>query len=168
MSLPRDCNCDPEQIFELTDRALTPEKEKEIRAHLKRCPNCQAVYKRETELNACLRSLDFPRPRSVREGVAMALPTRPLKARLLWALLAGILLSTALVALGTNGLNPAVFVVDAMTMFWSSASTLRDLLDIVLAVAGGTLLIALAVGAMLDLLLAAVLISVVRRRTREV
>jgi anti-sigma factor RsiW len=162
------CGCEPEEIFEFADRALTPEREQRVRAHLEQCPECHELYKRETRLNSCLKSLSFSEPCSVRAGVAMALPTRPLKARLLWTLLAGVLLSTALFALGINGVNPAVFIVDAMTMFWGSASMLTDLLDTVLAVAGGVLLGALAVGAVLDLLLAAVLMSVVRRRTRQV
>ncbi|CAN5683506.1 hypothetical protein BH24ACT21_BH24ACT21_10270 [soil metagenome] len=168
MSLQDGCGCEPEEIFEFADRALTPEREQRVRAHLEQCPECHELYKRETRLNSCLKSLSFSEPCSVRAGVAMALPTRPLKARLLWTLLAGVLLSTALFALGINGVNPAVFIVDAMTMFWGSASMLTDLLDTVLAVAGGVLLGALAVGAVLDLLLAAVLMSVVRRRTRQV
>ncbi len=168
MSLPGNCGCEPEEIFELADRALTPEREREVWSHLKRCPECHELYKRETQLNSCLRSLSFYEPRSVCEGVAMALPTRPLKARLLWTFLAGVLLSTALFALGISGVNPAVFVVDAMTVFWSSASMLTDVLDTVLAVAGGALLVALVVGALIDLLLAAIFVSVFRRRTRQV
>lgn len=172
MSLPEGlsggCGCNPEEIFELADRALTPEREQRVREHLEQCPECHELYRRETRLNSCLKSLSFSEPCSVRAGVAMALPTRPLKARMLWALLAVVLLSTALFALGINGINPAVFVVDAMTLFWGSASMLTDVFDTVLAVAGGTLLAALAVGAVLDLLLAAVLMSVVRRRTRQV
>lgn len=168
MSLPGGCGCSPEQVFELADRSLTPEREKEVLEHLERCPECLALYKRETRLNACLESLSFSEPRSVCEGVAMALPTRPLKARLMWAALAAFLLSIALFALGLSGTNPAVFVADAMAMFWSSAAVLADVLDTVLAVAGGTLLVALAVGALIDLLLVGVLLSVARRRTRAV
>ena len=170
MSLPRDRRrdrkCDPEHVFELADGGLTPDQEKELRGHLEHCSGCCALYEREVELNARLGGLEFSRPRSVCEGVAMALPTRPLKARLLWALLAVALLSAALVALALNGATPAAFVMDAMTVFWSSASVLGDVLDTVLAAVGGALLVALAVGAVLDLLLAAVLLSVVRRRTR--
>lgn len=168
MSLPGGCGCSPEQVFELADRSLTPEREKEVLEHLERCPECLALYKRETRLNACLESLSFSEPRSVCEGVAMALPTRPLKARLMWTLLASGLLSIALFALVISGINPAVFLVDTMTMFWGSASVLTGLLGTVLAVAGGTLLVALAVGALIDLLLVGVLLSVVRRRTRAV
>lgn len=168
MSLKGNCGCEPEEVFSLADRALTPEREEEVRDHLGQCPGCRELYEREVRLNSCLRSLSFSEPRSVREGVAMALPTRPLKARLLWAALAAFLLSVALFALGLSGTNPAVFVADAMAMFWSSAAVLADVLDTVLAVAGGMLLVALAVGALIDLLLVGVLLSVVRRRTRAV
>ncbi|MGB3634939.1 MAG: zf-HC2 domain-containing protein [Rubrobacteraceae bacterium] len=168
MSLPGGCGCEPEEIFELADQALTPERERAVRSHLEQCPGCYELYKRETDLNSCLESLSFSEPRSVCAGVAMALPTRPLKARLLWTLLAVMLLSTALFALGVNGVNPAAFVVDAMTMFWGSAAMITDVLDTVLAIAGGTLLTVLAVGALIDLLLAAIFVSVFRRRTRQV
>lgn len=167
MSLQGGCGCEPEEIFELADQTLTPERERMVRSHLQQCPECYDLYKRERQLNSCLESLSFFEPRSVRTKVAIALPTRPLKARLLWASLAGVLLSAALFALFVSGANPVVFVVDAMTVFWGSASVLADMLDTVLAVAGGTLLVVLAVGAFLDLLLAAVLVSVNRRRTRQ-
>ena len=167
MSLPGNCGCEPEEIFELADRALTPEKERLVRSHLDQCPECYELYERETQLSSCLESLSFSEPCSVRARVAMALPTRPLKARLLWALLAVAMLSTALFALIASGANPVVFVVDAMAIFWGSASVLTDVLDTVLAVAGGTLVAVLAVGAFLDLLLAAVFVSVNRRRTRQ-
>lgn len=168
MSRTEGCGCEPEEIFELADRALTPERERDVRFHLEQCPGCHELYKRETDLNSCLESLSFSEPNSVCGQVAMALPTRPLKARLLWTVLAVVLLSTALFALGVNGLNPAVFVVDAMSMFWGSAAMISDVLDTVLAVAGGVLLIALAVGALMDLLLAAVLLKAARHRTRQV
>ena len=167
MSLPGNCRCEPEEIFELADRALTPEKERMVLSHLDQCPECYELYKRETQLSSCLESLNFSEPCSVRAKVAMALPTRPLKARLLWALLAVAMLSAALFALIVSGANPVVFVVDAMMVFWGSASVLTDVLDTVFAVAGGTLVVVLAVGALLDLLLAAVLVSVNRRRTRQ-
>ena len=166
MSPPGNCGCEPEEIFELADRALTPERERAVRSHLEQCPGCHELYEREAKLNACLKSLSFSEPRSVCGSVAMALPTRPLKARLLWALVAAVLLSAALSALVFSGVNPAVFLVDAMTLFWGSASVLTDVVDTVLTIAGGALLVVLAVGALLDLLLAGVLVSVTRRTRR--
>ncbi len=166
MNSPGNCGCEPEEIFELADRALTPERERTVRAHLEQCPGCYELYEREAKLNACLKSLSFSEPRSVCGPVAMALPTRPLKARLLWASVAAILLSAALSALAFSGVNPAVFLVDAMTLFWGSASVLTDVVNTVLTIAGGALLVVLAVGALLDLLLAGVFVSVTRRTRR--
>ena len=119
--------CDPEVIFELADGALGPERAREIRDHLEACPDCRELYEKELELSAFLGSLELAEPRSVCPGVAMALPTRPLKARLLWATLA---------------------------------------LALLLVAAGPVLLAALAVGALLDLSLAAALLWMTRRRAR--
>ncbi len=171
MDGPRNpgCNCDPALVFELADQALGPRREREVRRHLDECPGCRELYERETRLNVCLCSLDLPGANlgSVRESVAMALPTRPVKARILWALVALGLLATALFALGTQGVNPAAFVIEAVQAFQNASMILTDVLDTTLAVAGSVILLALAVGAVLDLLLAAILFSVVRRRTRE-
>ena len=165
MSDPR--RCDPEAIFELADGALGPERTREIRAHLNDCPGCRKLYEKELELNACLRSMEFAEPRSVCPGVAMALPTRPLKARLLWAVLALVLLLVASLALSLDGTNPAVFAVNALGVFWSFVSGFADVVQAVLVVAGPVLLVALAAGALLDLLLAAALLRTTRRRARE-
>ena len=164
-----DCGCDPEVVFELAERALGPGQEREVRRHLDACPGCRELYEREIRLNERLGSLKFSEtaPRSVCESVAMALPTRPVKARLMWALLAVGLLVTALFALVTQGLNPAASVADAMGTFQDMSLVMSDLLGTALTAAGSVILLALAVGAVLDLLLAAVLFSVVRRRTRE-
>ncbi len=171
MSDPRNagCGCDPEVVFELADRALGPGREREVRRHLGACPGCRGLYEREMRLNERLGSLEFHEAgaRSVRESVAMALPTRPVKARLVWALLAAGLLATALFALVSQGSNPVAFVMDAVETFQGASMILTDVLGTALATAGSMLLVALAVGAVLDLLLAAVLFSVVRRRTRE-
>ena len=70
MSLPR--RCDPEPVFELADGSLRPEREREVRTHLRDCEGCRNLYGRELQLNASLGSLDFEQPRSVCQGVAMA------------------------------------------------------------------------------------------------
>lgn len=164
------CDCDPEAVFELADRALDPGREREIRTHLQKCPGCRELYEREVRLNDRLGSLEFSglRSCSVCEAVAMALPTRPIKARLVWALVAGGLLLTALFALGTLGTNPAAFVVGAVETFQEAAVMITDVLQTALVATGTLVLAALAVGAALDLLLAAVVLSLVRRRSREV
>jgi anti-sigma factor RsiW len=165
MSDPR--RCDPEAIFELADGALGPGRRREIRAHLDDCPGCRELYEKEIELNSYLRSMEFAQSRSVCPGVAMALPTRPLKARLLWAALALALLLVASLALSLDGTNPMGFAVSALGVFWSFVSGFADVVQAVLVVAGPILLVALAAGALLDLLLAAALLRTTRRRARE-
>ena len=167
MNVPPERRCDPEVIFELADGALGTEREREVRAHLGRCPGCRALYESELELNASLGSLEFEEPRSVCRVVAMALPTRSVKVRLLWAGLALILLFVAALALSLEGTIPAVFAVDALVVFWGFVSGSADVVRVLLTAVGPALLVALAVGALLDLIIAAVYLSVSRRRARE-
>ena len=161
------CRCDPEAIFELADGALGPGRTREVRAHLDECPGCRELYEEELELNACLRAMQLAQPRSVCPQVAMALPTRPLKARLLWAVLALALLLVASLALSLDGTSPMGFAVSALGAFWSLVSGFADVVQAVLVVAGPVLLVALAAGALFDLLLAAALLRTTRRRARE-
>jgi predicted anti-sigma-YlaC factor YlaD len=158
--------CDPQVIFELADGALGPERAREIRAHLEACPGCRKLYEKELELSAFLGSLELAEPRSVCPGVAMALPTRTLQARLLWAALALALLLVASLALGLDGAHPAVFAVNALGAFWGVVSGFTDVAQTILVAAGPIILVALAVGALLDLSLAAALLWTTRRRAR--
>ncbi|HLL40251.1 MAG TPA: zf-HC2 domain-containing protein, partial [Rubrobacteraceae bacterium] len=83
--------CDPERVFELAEGSLETDQEREVRKHLTSCASCRELYERELYLNLYLSSLDFSRvcsSRSVCQWVAMALPTRPAKVRVLWGLLA--------------------------------------------------------------------------------
>jgi hypothetical protein len=164
MSTPR--RCDPQVIFELADGALGPERARKVREHLEACPGCGQLYEKELELNAFLGSLEFAQARSVCPGVAMALPTRPWKARLLWAALALILLLVTSLALSLDGTHPAVFAVNALGVFWGFVSGFADVAQTILIAAGPVLLAALAVGALLDLFLAAALLWTTRRRAR--
>jgi hypothetical protein len=100
-------------------------------------------------------------------SVAMALPTRSTKARFLWAVLAVVLLLTASVAMIFFGTNLAVLFVDAMNVFWGFVAGLADVIQVVFAAIGKALLIALAIGAFIDLVIAAVYLAVSRRRARE-
>jgi anti-sigma factor RsiW len=159
--------CDPQVIFELADGALDSERAREVRAHLVACPGCRKLYEKEQELNAFLDSLDLAESRSVCPGVVMALPTRPLKARLLWATFALALLLVASLALSLDGTHPAVFAVNALGVFWGFVSGFADVARTILVAVGPVLLAALAVGALLDLSLAAALLWTTRRRTRE-
>jgi len=159
--------CDPEPVFELADGSLAPEWEREIRAHLRDCRGCRALYERELRLNASLGSLEFEETRSVCRGVAMALPTRSTRARLLWASLAFILLLTTSVAMILYGANLAVLIIDAMNVFWGFVAGFADVIQVVFAAIGQALLIALAIGAFVDLVIAAVYLALSRRRARE-
>jgi anti-sigma factor RsiW len=160
--------CDPEPIFELADGSLEPEREREVRTHLRECQDCRSLYERELRLNASLGSLDFEQPRSVCPGVAMALPTRSLRARMLWAGLAIALLLTTSVILVLGGSNFAAFFMEAVGVFWGFVAGMADVVQVVFAVVGPALLLALAVGAFVDLAIAAVYLAVSRRRAREV
>jgi anti-sigma factor RsiW len=160
--------CDPEPIFELADGTLGPEREREVRTHLRDCKGCRNLYQRELRLNASLGSLDFEQPRSVCQGVAMALPTRSLRARLLWAGLAVVLLLTTSVTMMLGGSNLAALFVEAVGVFWGFVAGMADVTQVVFAVVGPALLVALAVGAFVDLAIAAVYLAVSRRRAREV
>ena len=168
MSTRRRCN--PETVFELADGALGANRAREARAHLDECPECRETYERELELNALLRSSELgdPRARSVCQTIAMALPTRPLKARILWASVAIVLLLVASVALSLYGANPLVFPANTLGAFWGLVSGFADMARATLVAAGPVLLAALAVGALLDLCLAAALLWTTRRSSREV
>jgi len=167
MSVSREPRCDPEEIFELADGGLGPEREREVRVHVGRCRGCRALYESELNLNASLSSLEFEEHRSVCRVVAMALPTRSVKVRLLWAGLAVTLLCVVSLALSLDGPYPAVFAVDALVMFWGFVSGPADVVQVLWAAAGPALLVAFAVGALLDLIIAAAYLSVSRRRARE-
>jgi hypothetical protein len=161
-------SCDPEPIFELADGSLGPERELGVRAHLRVCRGCRALYERELRLNASLGSLAFEEPRSVCRGVAMALPTRSIGTRLLWASIAVVLLLTASGTLLLGGTNFAALFVEAMSVFWGFVAGFADVIQVIFAATGPTLLVALAVGALVDLVIAALYLSVSRRRAREV
>lgn len=159
-------SCDPEAIFELVEGVLGPEREREVRSHLDACPGCRESYEKELSLNASLSTLEFAEPpcRSVCRGVAMALPTRPLKARLMWSALALALLSAAVLALSLDGAIDAAIAVNAVDFIWGLVSGSADVTRVVLSAAGPTLLIALAVGAVVDLCIAAAVLLVKSRR----
>jgi anti-sigma factor RsiW len=174
MSRPRDPgerrrSCEPEAIFELAEGVLDAEREREVLAHLAACPGCRGSYERELSLSASLGALRSASPPcgSVCRGVAMALPTRPLKARLLWTTLALALLFAAVLALSLDGTIPAVHAVNAVDLIWGYVSASADLTRVVFFAAGPTLLFALAVGAVLDLCIAAAVLLVRSRRVRQ-
>jgi len=167
MSRPGGPRCDPERVFELADGGLPAEAELEVRAHLGRCPACRELYEDELRLNACIGSLEVGEARSVCREVAMALPTRLVGGRILWAALALALLGAVSLALSLDGTNPPALALDSVVAFWGFVSGLAEVAEAFLVAAGPGLLVALGVGAILDLLIAGVVFSVSRRRARE-
>ena len=167
MSRPGGPRCDPERVFELADGGLPAEAELEVRSHLGRCPACRELYEDELRLNACIGSLEVGEARSVCREVAMALPTRLVGGRILWAGLALALLGAVSLALSLDGTNPPALALDSVVAFWGFVSGLAEVAEAFLVAAGPGLLVALGVGAILDLLIAGVVFSVSRRRARE-
>ena len=167
MSRPGGPRCDPQRVFELADGGLPPEAEREARAHVDRCSACRELYEDELRLSARICSFRLGETRSVCREVAMALPTRLIGGRVLWAGLALMLLAAVSLALSLDGTNPASLAVDSVGTFWGFVSGLAEVAEAFLVAAGPTLLVAFGVGAVLDLLIAGVVLSVSRRRARE-
>ncbi len=163
--------CDPEKVFELADGGLGPEQQREIKAHLDSCQGCRELYERELGLNACLDSLDLSEMRfsgSVCQTVAMALPTRSARVRLLWGLLSATLLVVALVSLRFNGAEPVILAMSTLGMCWGFVAGAAKVAHAVFAAAGTTILLVLTVGALADVFIALVVLFVSRnRRARE-
>jgi hypothetical protein len=165
---PFDCGCDPEKVFELADGGLSVDQEREVREHLASCPGCRELYERERDLSACLGSLDFSRMRrSVCQSVAMALPTRSLQARVLWGLLAGALLVAALVSLELHGREPVILAMSILSTCWGLIVGSTELTRAVFSAAGTTILLALALGTLADVLIALTVVFI-RNRGRRV
>jgi predicted anti-sigma-YlaC factor YlaD len=163
--------CDPEKVFEFAEGSLESHQEREVSEHLVSCAGCRELYEREVDLNVYLSSLDFSRvcsSRSVCQGVAMALPTRPTKVRVLWGLLASALLVAALVSLELNGTEPVILAMAVLGTCWGLIAGSADVARAVFAAAGTTILLALALGALTDVLIALAVVAVSRgRRARE-
>ncbi|MGI8909937.1 MAG: zf-HC2 domain-containing protein [Rubrobacteraceae bacterium] len=170
MSLPRDrCReCDPESVFELADGGLGPARKREVRDHLEGCPGCKDLYRREVGLSRSLCSLEYAVMRSgaVPRSVAMALPTRRLRARFMWALLAAALLAVSLLALELYRSDPIVPIVDVLGMFWGFLAGAAEAARAAFAAVAPVLLIALGVGALFDLVIAAAVLTAARRSRR--
>lgn len=163
---PNPFSCDHELVFELADGGLDEGAAVPLRDHLKGCAGCRDLYERELDLNEYLSSLDFPGhcSSSVHKGVAMALPTRSVASRLAWAALAATLLILALVYLELNGTEPLIVAAGVLAAGWGLLLGSADVAHALLAAAGSTLLLVLAVGMLADLLIALAFVSVHRRR----
>lgn len=164
---PNSCGCDHELVFQFADGGLDEGVAAPLRDHLGACAGCRELYERELDLNAYLSSPDFAGPScssSVHKGVAMALPTRCLGARLAWAALAATLLALAFVYLELNGTEPLMMAAGVLAAGWGLLLGSTDVARALLAAAGSTLLLVLAVGTLADLLIALAFVSVCRRR----
>lgn len=168
---PRVCN--PEKVFELADQDAAAEslevgEERELRNHLARCRECRELYERELDLNACLSSLDFRAgSRSVHRSVAMSLPTRSAGGRVLWGLLAVVLLLAALSSLELETAQPIMLSMGILGAFWALISSSVEVLIAIVDAAGLTILLLLVLGALADLLIALAVVFSRRRRAQE-
>ena len=168
---PRVCN--PEKVFELADQdaaagSLEVGEERELRNHLARCRECRELYERELDLNAFLSSLDFQAgSRSVHRGVAMSLPTRSAGGRVMWGLLAVVLLLAALSSLELEAAQPIMLSMGILGAFWALISSSVEVLIAIVDAAGLTILLLLVLGALADLLIALAVVFSRRRRAQE-
>lgn len=166
---PNPCGCDHELVFELADGGLDEGAAAPVHNHLRECVGCRELYEHELDLNSYLSSLDLTGPScssSVHRGVAMALPTRCLGARLAWATLSATLLVLAFVYLELNDTEPLIMAAGVLAAGWGLLLGSTDVARTLLAAVGSTLLLVLAVGTLADLLIALAFVSVHRRRTR--
>lgn len=168
LSHDRSRECDPEAVFELVDGGLGQARRHDLREHLDACPGCGEIYRREMGLSRSLCSMQYMEfgYGSVSRSVAMALPTRRMRARFLWALLSVALLAVSLLALELYQSGPVGPVVDALGVFWGFVTGASDVVRAVFAAVGSGLLIALGLGAVFDLLVAAAVVTAVRRSRR--
>lgn len=164
------CSCDPEKVFELSDGSLSLNEQSVTREHVASCPECRELYERELGLNAYLSSFDLSEifSRSVCQEVAMALPTRSAKVRILWGLLAAALLVAALITLELDGAEPVLLTMSLLGACWGVVLSSAGVARAVFAAAGSTILLMLALGALMDVLIALAVVTVSRgRRARE-
>lgn len=166
--------CGPEEIFEFCEGMLEPARAREMRDHLRGCSRCRRLYEQEMSLSEALSSPE------IREGewpgesggaqagvshrVAMALPTRSAAAKIMWGAGAAALFMMALISLSLHAVQPFTFITHFMGVCWGFVSGVSDAAGIILTVSGSTILIALLVGAFMDVLIAATLVVAARWR----
>lgn len=161
--------CTAEEVFEYVDGSLEPGREREVRAHLRRCGRCEELRERERSLSAALRSPGLremgwleERGGGASHRVAMALPTRSPYAKAMWGGGAALILVAALVSLSLHSVQPFSSLTRFMSLCWGLTSGLSDAAGVILAVSGWTILAALAIGALVDVLIAATVIAAAR------
>lgn len=168
--------CEQEEIFEFCEGTLQPVHARRVRDHLKQCANCRSLYEQEASLSAALSHPEADRGETsnpkrtsharpmVSHRVAMALPTRSVIAKVVWGGGAAALLVMALISLSLHSVQPFTFITHFMGICWGLASGISDAADILMAVSGQTILVALVVGALVDALIVATLLVAARWR----
>lgn len=166
--MSRPGGCDEERIFDLAERTLEPDEARSVRTHLDECPGCLRLYERNVELNARLNSIGSPDEvsHSVCRDVVMAIPTRSVRARIYWGALAFGLLVVALLASYLSGSNLVALASSTVGIVVSFVSGFAEMARTILVMGGPVILIALLVGTLVDVLIAVVLLSALRRRSR--
>lgn len=159
--------CSSEEIFELCEGSLDRDRERTVRSHLRECPECRGLHAREMSLSLALTGnggrAEAGSPRGdTASSVAMAIPTRSAVHRAVWGVGAAGLLVLALLSLSMYSVWPVTLVTEFMATSWGLTSGASDAAGILIAVSGSTILVALIVGALVDTLIAATLLAVVR------
>lgn len=97
----------------------------------------------------------------------MALPTRSAGARLVWGLLAAMLLVSALVSVELEATEPVILAMSILGTFGALISSSAEVLRAVLDAAGPTILLLLVLGALADVVIALAVVLSRRRRAQE-
>ncbi len=97
----------------------------------------------------------------------MALQTRSAGARILWGLVACALLVMAFVSLEFNGTEPVALAMSALSTCWGFVVGTAGAVRAVFAAAGPAILFVLALGALVDVFIALVVVSLSRKRRAQ-
>ena len=162
------CDCSREELFELSEGMLEGERARQLRSHLRECSQCKEEYLRELRLNgslsSSLRSSTSSGSGGLLRSVAMSLPTRSRRGRMLWGAAGALLLVAALgalVAQGTFVVEPFMAATGTCHAFVMESA---DVAKLVLSVSGSLALPLLAAVVAINVLLAGVAYTVLRNR----
>lgn len=97
----------------------------------------------------------------------MSLPTRSAGGRVMWGLLAVVLLLAALSSLELEAAQPIMLSMGILGAFWALISSSVEVLIAIVDAAGLTILLLLVLGALADLLIALAVVFSRRRRAQE-
>lgn len=162
------CNYDEQELFEMVEGALESGREHELSAHLEKCPECYETYRRECGLSDSLRSsLDGAsscRGKRFLRSVAMALPTRSRRFRMLWGIGGAFLLLAAVLALQAREVSPFVSFMQLTEAFNAFVMNFADTMEIMISAAGYVLLPVLGAVILANAVIAVLTLSMLRRR----